>query len=153
MTHGAENKIDRLIEEANKEVQDAVSKWRGGDVFATIPNPLVSAIGGLHSGYETGKEMGHPWAGAILKQEGAAGAKSKNDPSIGIGDVYGTGNLLKRAAQGGIVGSLAGIPAGPAGIAGGAIGGAAANAGLIPGARYGLGKLFGGKTNEDRVIK
>ncbi len=149
-----------LLEENNKSVADSVSQWRTGDVVGTIPalGPagIIPGLGRMHAGYTAGREMGHPITGALFGQEGAAGARSKaeNDPTVSIGDVYTQGNVLKRALQGGLGGALVGgLAGGPVGALAGAAGAAGIQAGLIPGARYGIGKLVGGKSNEGRSVK
>ncbi len=158
-----ERKIEALIQEANQEVSNAATKWRGGDVLGAIPDPtgLINAGGNMYAGYQAGSELGHPAAGLILGQEGAAGARSKHDDSVSVGDVYTKENVLKRALQGGVTGATAGMVAGAgggpevmgAGALGGALGGAVMGAGGVPGIRYGLGKLFGGQPSENRTIR
>ena len=139
-----EHKIERLIEEASQNVQQAVSQVRGGDIASPVTAVLPINVGAMHAGYKAGSEMGHPIAGTFLGQEGAAGARSGWDPSVGIGDVYTKGNMLKRGLQGtalgGILGGLTGDPETAALLA--ATGGAASTA-LTPGLGYGLGKVFG----------
>ena len=165
-----ERKIDRLIEEANQRVADSVSQVRGGDIVSGLtPDGLVvppggltlpNTIGGAHAGYKAGNELGHPIAGVFLKQEGAAGARSKWDPSVSIGDVYTGKNIGKRVLQGvtsGLIGGSILSAINPSldlaqGMTGGAlIGGAVAP--ILPGTRYGLGKVFGSNTpSKDRTI-
>ena len=148
-----EHKIERLIEEASQNVQQAVSQVRGGDIaypLAAFTAPYN--IGAMHAGYKAGSEMGHPVVGTLLGQEGAAGARSGWDPSVGIGDVYTKGNMLKRGLQGtalgGILGGLTGDPEMAAMTAAGL---GTATAGLTPGLGYGLGKVFGSSTpSKDR---
>ncbi len=156
------SKIEKLIEEANADVQRAVSQVRVGDILqGAMPGVIgidaaLGTGGGIHAGYRGGQELGHKYAGMILGQEGAAGARSKWDPSTSIGDVYTKENATKRAAQGVIPGLALGAVAGQGDI-GAALGGAALasalNAGVRPALRYGLGKVFGGTPNTDRAVK
>ncbi len=148
MTHGAESKIEKLIEEANANAAALTSKWRGGDKLALVPDPtgIIPTIGNMYAGYKAGGELGHPVAGTLIGQEGALGAKSKHDGSVEVGDAYAKENVLKRALQGGVAGLAAGALSGnPVLAAGTGLGTAALYAGATPGVRYGLGKLFGGK--------
>ena len=104
-----EHKIDALLEEVNKAVQQSVSKYRPISDTLTMA-PSIGGIGSIAQGYTVGKEMGHPYAGALIGAEAAAGAKSIHDNSVGIGDVYTRPNMRKRAVQGAAIGAgLAGI--------------------------------------------
>ena len=154
MNKNVENKIDGLLEEANQQVADATSKFRGGDAVMMSGLPLINTIGGMHAGYKAGKEMGHPIAGLLLRQEGAAGARSKWDPSTSIGDVYTGENMAKRAGQYGMGTLMGGLAAGgmhePAALVATTAAGGLIGAATGPAIGYGLGKLFGSKT-PDRV--
>jgi len=96
-------KVNRLVEEVNSAVQNSVSKVRGGDIVTTIPG--ISPFGQMHQGYKVGNELGHPVVGTLLGAEAAAGARSKNDNTVSIGDVYTKKNMTKRAIQGGVLGA------------------------------------------------
>jgi hypothetical protein len=104
----------------------------------------------MHAGYKAGEEMGHPIAGTLLGQEGAAGARSKWDNSVDIGDVYTGKNLLKRGIQGGVLGAAVGALDPEIGIPELAAASAAGTAAISPGVNYGLGKLFGSQTPNNR---
>lgn len=148
------HKIDKLIEEADAKVQEIVSRVRGGDIAGAVPGVgpagIIPMVGNIHAGYKAGEELGHPVAGAILGQEGAAGAHGKFNTGTDVGDVYTKENMIKRAVQAGVPmaaisaylaanGNMdeAGIVAGLGAL------GAGLNAGAIPGLRYGIGKLVG----------
>jgi len=102
-----ENKIEALIEEANRELQQSVSKYRPISDTLTMA-PVIGGFGQMAQGYTVGKEVGHPVAGLILGAEAAAGAKSKHDDSVSVGDVYTKGNIAKRAGQGAVLGAVTG---------------------------------------------
>ncbi len=107
MKYEIERKIEKLIEEANQAVGDSVSKYRPiSDTLTMVPG--ISALGQMGQGYQVGKDLNHKVAGTLLGAEAAAGAKSKYDDSVGIGDVYTGKNMAKRAGQGAVLGGLAG---------------------------------------------
>jgi len=99
MNQAVMNKIDLLLESVGvDEVRRSVNQFRGGDAVGYLP--IIHPIGAAHAGYKAGSEMGHPYAGFFLGQEGAAGAVSKYDPNVKLADVYSKQNLLKRGTQG-----------------------------------------------------
>ena len=109
MNKNTMDKIEILIEEANAAVGNTVSEYRPISDTLTMA-PIIGGIGNMAQGYQVGKRLGHPVAGTLLGAEAAAGAKSNYDDSVGIGDVYTKGNMLKRGGQGAVLGGgLAGI--------------------------------------------
>ena len=139
-------KIDKLLMEANEKIAKEVSKVRGGDLITPIP--IIGGPGVIHAGYTAGREMGHPRVGLFLGSEGAAGAKSKYDQTISIGDVYTRKNILKRGLQGGLgmtAYSMMNELDDPSYKAQMILNMGLGSATVLPGLKYGLGKLFGKK--------
>lgn len=96
-------KLNTLIE-ANQAVKDAVAKYRPISDTLTMA-PVISGIGQMAQGYQVGKELNHKVAGTLLGAEAAAGAASKHDNTVSIGDVYTRRNMAKRGVQGAAIGA------------------------------------------------
>jgi hypothetical protein len=144
-----------VLTEASKRAQEAIDAGATsiGGYAELAPINMIKIPGAIASGYETGKRVGHPVAGAILGREAAIGATSKHDDKVSIGDVYTKKNILMRTAEGAILGGTAGaISAGPVGAAIGTLAGATISGAVKPAVGYGLGKIFG-STKPEPIIK
>jgi len=110
---------------------------------------LISGVGQMHGGFRAGEKLGHEYAGLLSGREGALGATSMDPNSkITVGDAYSKSNILTRSLGGASTGALTGAMVG--GLPGAAIGagiGAVTVPAITPGLRYGVGKLFSGKSS------
>jgi len=134
-----------IIEEANKKVQKVMDKYSKYDEDPIIVNQQKERI----NGYNAGRELGHPMTGEMAGREAAAGALSRHDKTVSIGDVYTTKNLGSRlknvGAPAAVIGTGVGaLFGGPVGAAIGAGSGLALGA-AVPGASYLVGKTMGSK--------
>lgn len=159
--------LSKLIEEAyvlheNQKAKTRAETWDNTgntmERIAGLADVVPFGGSGLRtvSGFQAGHEIGHPIAGALVGREGALGAASRHDKSIGIGDVYTKKNMLNHAiaAGAGLVGmagagelihhnpeALFNTPEGA--IAAGTV---AAAPLVTPGAKYLTGKIAGTNT-------